>query len=124
MTFTENLYLKRQLKQLQEENLKLKQILSEADILGGDIVDAFMGSTKRGSTKNPPKAEQGTPPASDILGGEIVDRFMRNTKPLNKMTQEEAFQEGVNHAREHKGLRTPDHYFNNKDFVAGFNSVT
>jgi len=117
MTFIENLYLKRQLKQLQEENLKLKQILSEADILGDDIVDAFMRSTKPGSTKN-------LPSASDIMGGEIVDKFGRSTKPLNKMTPEEAFQHGADHAREHKGLRTPDHYFNNKDFVAGFNSVT
>ena len=31
MSFAENLYLKQQLKKLQEENLKLKQILSEAD---------------------------------------------------------------------------------------------
>lgn len=122
MTFIENLYLKRQLKQLQEENLKLKQILSEADILGGDIVDAFMKRTKPGSTKKQPKAEQGTPSASDIMGGEIVDRFMRNTKPLNKMTQEEAFQHGADHARL-QGISTPPHFFNNPHFAAGFNSV-
>lgn len=113
---------KNKIRLLEEENRKLKQILSEADILGGDIVDAFMGSTKRGNTKKLPKAEQGTPSASDIMGGEIVDRFMRNTKPLNKMTEEEAFQHGADHARL-QGISTPPHFFNNPHFAAGFNSV-
>jgi hypothetical protein len=122
MTFTENLYLKRQLKQLQEENLKLKQILSEADILGGDIVDAFMQRTKPGSKNQPPKAEQNTPSASDVMGSEIVDRFMRTTTPIGKMTPEEAFQHGADHARL-QGISTPPHFFNNPHFAAGFNSV-
>lgn len=122
MTFTENLYLKQQLKKLQEENLKLKQILSEADILGGDIVDAFMKSTKPGSKEKLPKAEQNTPSASDVMGSEIVDRFMRNTKPIGKMTPEEAFRHGADHARL-QGISTPPHFFNNPHFAAGFNSV-
>lgn len=112
MTFTENLYLKRQLKQLQEENLKLKQILSEADILGGDIVDAFMQRTKPGSKKQPPEAEEGTP--------KEVNKFV---KPLAKLTREEAFNLGVQHAQEHGGVKTPPHYFYDNNFVAGFNSV-
>jgi len=98
-SFTENLYLKRQLKQLQEENRKLKQILSEAD-----------------------EPASRSPDLNNLMG--IFSKFDRSSKAMGKMTPEEAFQEGVNHAREHKGLRTPDHYFNNKDFVAGFNSVT
>ena len=86
MSFTENLYLKRQLKQLQEENLKLKQILSEA--------------------------EEGTP--------KEVNKFV---KPLAKLTREEAFNLGVQHAQEHGGVKTPPHYFYDNNFVAGFNSV-
>jgi hypothetical protein len=37
MSFTENLYLKRQLKQLQEENNHLKYLLEEASSEGGNI---------------------------------------------------------------------------------------
>ena len=122
MSFTENLYLKQQFKKLQEENLKLKQILLEADILGGDIVDRFMQSTKPGSKKNLPKDEQNTQSAFDVMGSQIVDRFMRNTTPLGKMTPEEAFQHGADHARL-QGVSTPPHFFNNPHFAAGFNSI-
>lgn len=93
MSFTENLYLKQQLKKLQEENLKLKQILSEA--------------------------QEGTPPASDVMGG-TKNKFV---KPLAKLTREEAFNLGVQHAKEHGGVKTPPHYFYDNNFVAGFNSV-
>jgi|688.fasta_scaffold186084_3 hypothetical protein len=37
MSFTENLYLKRMIQQLQEENLKLKKILSEQVQMVGDV---------------------------------------------------------------------------------------
>ena len=94
MSFTENLYLKQQLKKLQEENLKLKQILSEA--------------------------QKDTPPASDVMGGKEVNKFV---KPLAKLTREEAFKLGVKHRQEHGGVNTPPHYFYDNNFVAGFNSV-
>jgi len=65
---------------LEEENRKLKQILSEAN-------------------------EEG------------------NRKPLHMMTSKEAFQLGADHRSKHGGVGTPDHYFNNRHFVAGFLSV-
>lgn len=96
MSFTENLYLKQQLKKLQEENLKLKQILSEAD--------------------------EGTPAAHGMMARPAVDRVMGNRTPLHQMTPEEAFQHGVDHAML-QGISTPPHFFNNPHFAAGFNSA-
>lgn len=125
MSFTENLYLKRQLKQLQEENLKLKQILSEAgDILGLNIVDDFMRSIEPGVTKTSPKRKV-TPGApaegtmSAITG--IVDDFMKSTTPIGKMTPVEAYKHGQDHAR--RGITPPEHFFTNPHFAKGFKSV-
>ena len=76
---------------LEEENRKLKKILSEAN------------------EETPARA--------------ATDRVMGNRKPLHMMSSEEAFQHGADHAREHGGVGTPPHYFDNRHFVAGFLSV-
>lgn len=55
MSFTENLYLKRQLKQLHEENLKLKQIINEVV----DSVDLKRSDLKpMGELKFPPTTKE------------------------------------------------------------------
>lgn len=90
------------IRRLEEENQQLKQFLSEA------------------KKPNPDYSGQ-----SNIFTsmGEIFGTFDRNSKAIGKMTPEEAFKLGEDHAREHKGLKTPPHYFDNRHFVAGFNSV-
>jgi len=113
---------KNKIRLLEEENRKLKQILSEADILGGDIVDAFMKSTKRGNTKNLPKAEEGTPAAFGMTARAATDRVMGNKTPFHQMTPEQAFRYGADHGML-QGISTPPHFFNNPHFTAGFNSM-
>ena len=97
MSFTENLYLKRQLQQLQEENLKLKKILYEQN-------------------------ENETPAAFGYSASGAVDRVLRGGKRLEDMTPEEAFQHGQDHSML-QGVSTPAHFFNNPHFAAGFNST-
>lgn len=81
---------------LEEENRKLKQILSEAN--------------------------EETPAAFGMMARAATDRVMGNRKPLDKMSSEEAFQHGADHAML-QGISTPPHFFNNPHFAAGFNSV-
>jgi hypothetical protein len=52
MSFTENLYLKRQLKQLNEENLKLKQIINEV-VYGPGAYPAVSGVDLKPSDLKP-----------------------------------------------------------------------
>jgi len=102
MTFTENLYLKRQLQQLQGENLKLKKILSEQnetpDKTPKDIGDGVSGAIRR-----------------------VFDE--RRGRHFTKMTEEEAFQHGIDHGLL-PAFTIPSHFFKNPHFAAGFNYQT
>jgi hypothetical protein len=101
MTFTENLYLKRQLQQLQEENLKLKKILSEQN-------------------ETPDKTPKGI---GDGVSGAIRRVFdERRGDGFANMTPEEAFQHGQDHSML-MGITTPSRFFKNPHFMAGFNST-
>ena len=81
---------------LEEENRKLKQILSEAN--------------------------EETPAAFGMMSRAATDRVMGNATPFHQMTPEQAFQHGADHAML-QGISTPPHFFNNPHFAAGFNSV-
>jgi len=81
---------------LEEENRKLKQILSEAS--------------------------EETPAAFGMMARAATDRVMGNKIPLDKMSSEEAFQHGADHAML-QGISTPPHFFKNRHFAAGFHSM-
>jgi hypothetical protein len=76
MTFTENLYLKRQLQQLQEENLKLKKILTE---ISDQEADSLMASHHFLHTRVDQSNEVGH---EDLIRrGVITDRTPRTIDP-------------------------------------------
>ena len=87
---------KNKIRLLEEENRRLKKILSEA--------------------------EEGTPAAHGMMARSAADRVMGNRKPLDQMSSEEAFQHGQDHAML-QGISTPPHFFNNPHFAAGFYSA-
>ena len=75
MTFTENLYLKRQLQQLQEENFKLKKILTEiSDQEADSLMASHHGLHSRVSTE-PSSTEE------FARKGLLIDRKPRTIDP-------------------------------------------
>jgi hypothetical protein len=75
MSFTENLYLKRQLQQLQEENLKLKKILTEiSDQEADSLMASHLGLHSRVSTEPSPTEEF-------AREGLLIDRKPRTIDP-------------------------------------------
>jgi len=75
MTFTENLYLKRQLQQLQEENLKLKKILTEiSDQEADSLMASHLGLHSRVSTEP-------SPTEKFARKGLLIDRTPRTIDP-------------------------------------------
>jgi len=78
MSFTENLYLKRQLQQLQEENLKLKKILSEQNENETPAVDRVLRGGKRLEDMTPEEAFQHGQDHSMLQGVSTPAHFFKN----------------------------------------------
>ena len=78
MSFTENLYLKRQLQQLQEENLKLKKILSEQNENETPAVDRVLRGGKRLEDMTPEEAFQHGQDHSMLQGVSTPAHYFKN----------------------------------------------
>jgi hypothetical protein len=82
---------------LEEENRKLKKILSEAN-------------------------SEETPSAHGMMVRAAADRVMGNRTPLDQMSPQEAFQHGADHSML-QGINTPAHFFENPHFFEGWRST-
>ena len=101
MSFTENLYLKRQLKQLNEENLKLKQIINEV-VYGPGAYPAVSGVDLKPSDLKP-LGELEFAPTTD----ELIRKYGGPGKVnLKRLSPSEQFDLGVAHFE--AGLPIPE----------------
>ena len=78
MSFTENLYLKRQLQQLQEENLKLKKILSEQNENETPAVDRVLRGGKSLEDMTPEEAFKHGQDHSMLQGVSTPAHYFKN----------------------------------------------
>ena len=105
MSFTENLYLKRQLKQLNEENLKLKQIINE--VYGPGAYPAVSGVDLKPSDLKPMGELEFAPTTDELI--------RKHGKPgdvhLGSLSPEE--QEALGAAHVEDGHHIPDNLTRN-----------